>query len=192
MKQILFILLLLVSTQVKSQNKKDEICYSIQFKNTSFLDSTVIITPEYNPKGFYLVNNGVYDFVIDGKKYFQSILLKVEKDSFYISRNWESGMESEKISDTLKFSISQKIQIRMLSIKDGVGGLPFRTKIEDYVVSAVPADKYCKLKYVKIDSKGSLHLGHFYFTAYGLKEIKIVKGKPYFVEPRGEYVLRRN
>lgn len=193
MKPLLFFIILLVtSTKVKSQEIKDYTCYSIQFKKKALLDSVVNITPEYNPKGFYLVNNGVYDFVIDGKKYFQSILLKIEKDKFYIAKDWESGKEEEKIIDTLGFSIDQKIQIRMVSINNGIGGLPFRTKIEDYIVSTVLADQYCKLKHVKINSKESTYLGHFYFTAYGLKEIKMVKGKPYFVEPRGEYIMRRN
>jgi hypothetical protein len=164
----------------------------IRFQHKEYLDSTIQLTPEYHPKGFYLLTNGVYDFVIEGKKYFQSILLKVDKDKFYISPNWESTSEVEKIADTLTFSINQKIQIRMVSINDGVGGLPFKTKIQDYLVSIVSNDKYCRLKSVKIISKNQSYIGHFYFTAIGLKEIKIVKGKPYLVEERGEFVMRRN
>ena len=142
--------------------------------------------------GRLLLTNGVYDFVIDGKKYFQSILLKVDKDKFYISNNWESTSDQEKITDTLMFSINKEIQIRMISINNGVGGLPFKTKAQDYQISIVPNDKYCRLKNVKITSKNQTYIGHFYFTAIGLKEIKIVKGKPYLVEERGEYIMRRN
>jgi hypothetical protein len=47
------------------------------------------------------------------------------------------------------------------------------------------------LKDVKIKSKDQTYIGHFYFTVYGLKEIKMVKGKPYLIES-GEYIMRRN
>lgn len=192
MKRFLQILLLTFSIQTFGQDAKENDCNIIRFQHKEYLDSTIQLTPEYHPKGFYLLTNGVYDFVIEGKKYFQSILLKVDKDKFHISPNWESTSEIEKITDTLTFSINQEIQIRMVSINHGVGGLPFKTKIQDYLVSILSNDKYCRLNSVKMTSKNQSYIGHFYFTAVGLKEIKIVKGKPYLVEERGEFVMRRN
>jgi len=192
MKRLLQLLLLTLTIQAYGQNITENHCNVIQFRHKDYLDSILNITPQYHPRGFYLLTNGVYDFVIDGKKYFQSILLKVDKDKFYISNNWESTSDQEKITDTLMFSINKEIQIRMVSINNGVGGLPFKTKAQDYQISIVPNDKYCRLKNVKITSKNQTYIGHFYFTAIGLKEIKIVKGKPYLVEERGEYIMRRN
>jgi hypothetical protein len=171
---------------------RDTNCYVIKFIGKKYVDSAIQLSPEYHPNGFYLVANGVYDFVIDGKKYYQSILLGVEKDTFHIVKNWESTNNSERILDTLSFSIKQAVQIRLLSIHNGVGGIPFRTKIEDYLLSIIPTEKYCRMKYVELIGKDQTYNGHFYFTSLGLKAIKMVKGKAYFVEPKGEYILRRN
>ena len=193
MKQIMIYFLLILSAHSYGQEKSiDSNCYVIQFINKQAQETVMNITPEYQPKGFYLLRNGVYDFIIDGKKYFQSILLRVDSDGFQISKNWESTNSGEKILDSIKFSIRQNIQIRLVSINNGVGGLPFRTKTSDYNVSIIPTDKYCMLKDVKIKSKDQTYFGHFYFTYYGLKEIKMVKRKPYLVEPSGEYIMRRN
>ena len=192
MKYLFIFMTLVLSISAKGQSASDTTCYVIEFRNKNILDSAIAISPLYQPKGFYLVNNGVYDLIIDGKKYFQSILLKVEKDHFYIAQNWESEREGEQVIDTLKFSIRQKIQLRLVTINNGVGGLPFRTKMDDYVVSTLPAKEYCKLKHVKMNTRGNVYLGHFYFTAYGFKEIKMVKGKAFLVEPNGEYIIRRN
>lgn len=185
-------MLLTFSIQSFGQDVKENDCNVIQFRHKEYLDSTIQLTPEYHPRGFYLLTNGVYDFVIDEKKYFQSILLKVSKDKFYISNNWESTSEGEIINDTLAFSINREIQIRMVSINNGVGGLPSKTRAQDYCVSILSNEKYCTLKSVRIASKNQIYIGHFYFTAIGLKGIKIVKGKPYLVEERGEYIMRRN
>lgn len=193
MKQFVFFISLLLSVFSYGQDKNiDSNCYVIQFINKQAEGTSVEIGPEYNPLGFYLLNNGVYDFIIDGKKYFQSLLLKIDKEGFEISRNWESSISDDKIHDTMRFSINQNIQIRLVWINNGVGGLPSRTKLTDYKVSIVPTDKYCLLKDVKMKDKDQEYIGHFYFTAYGLKEIRMVKGKPYLVETNGEFILRRN
>ena len=193
MKQMIFYFLLILTAHSYGQDiNLDSNCYMIQFVSKQAKETDPNISPEYQTKGFYLLKNGVYDFIIDGKKYFQSILLRVDRDGFQISKNWESTSSGEKIIDSIKFSINQNIQIRLVSINNGVGGLPFRTKTSDYNVSIVPTEKYCMLKDVKIKSKDQTYIGHFYFTAYGLKEIKMVKGKPYLIEPSGEYIMRRS
>jgi hypothetical protein len=76
--------------------------------------------------------------------------LRIDKDSFQISKNWESTNSEEKILDSLKLSINQNIQIRLVSFSNGVGGLPFKTKLSDYHISIIPTEKYCMLKDVKI------------------------------------------
>jgi len=186
--KLLFVALALFTTlQVFGQNEKP--CMVIQFLHEDSLLSKPNLTTSYQPAGFYLVPNGVYDFIIDGKKYFQAILLAVDNKGFSISTNWETNGKTEIVKDTLSFLIDQKIQLRMISMDDGVGGLPVKTK--NYIVSVTFNDDYCNFGPIEISEKGNKVLGHVYFTAAGLKAIKIVDGKAYLCEKGKEYALRR-
>ena len=193
MKTIIIVLTFICSFSFYGQNKEiDKDCRIIQFVNKDSINSISKLTPIYNKRGFYLVTNGVYDFVIDGKKYFQSILLKIENDKFYISKNWQSNEQSETISDSIAISINQEIQIRTVSIDKGVGNMPTRTNLKKYNVAIIPTDKYCRFENVEILSKGKKHLGHYYFTEIGFKKLKIVNETPFLCEENGEFILRRN
>lgn len=192
MKKTISILIFLLSVSLSGQNieiGKD--CRVIQFTNKDFINSISKIDPIYNKKGFILVTNGVYDFIIDGKKYFQSILLKIEKDKFYISKNWETKENNEIISDSIAISINQEIRIRTISIDKGVGNIPSRTNPKNYIVSIVASD-HCKFQNAEIVSKGNKYFGHYYFTELGLKKLKIVDKKALLCEVNGEFLLRRN
>jgi hypothetical protein len=192
-KTIIIILTFIYSFSFYGQNKEiDKDCRIIQFVNKDSINSISKLTPIYNKRGFYLVTNGVYDFVIDGKKYFQSILLKIENDKFYISKNWQSNEQSEIISDSIAISINQEIQIRMVSIDKGVGNMPTRTNLKKYNVTIIPTDKYCRFENVEILSNGKKHLGHYYFIEIGFKKLKIVNETPFLCEENGEFILRRN
>jgi hypothetical protein len=69
MKRTLLFFHLFFSTYLYGQKENtDSTCYVIQFVDKKVQENNPNITPEYNPKGFYLVKNGVYDFVIDEKK----------------------------------------------------------------------------------------------------------------------------
>lgn len=193
MKTIIIILTFIYTFSFYGQDKEiDKDCRIIQFVNKDSISTTSKLTPIYNKRGFYLVTNGVYDFVIDGKKYFQSVLLKIENDKFYISKNWQSNEQNEIISDSIAISINQEIQIRMVSIDNGVGNMPTRTNLKKYNVTIIPTDKYCRLENVEIVSTGKKHLGHYYFTEKGLKKLKIVNETPFLCEENGEFILRRN
>ncbi|OXB04675.1 hypothetical protein [Flavobacterium pectinovorum] len=170
----------------------DKRCRIIEFINKDSINSISKLTPLYNKRGFYLLQNGVYDFVIDGKKYFQSLILKIEKDRFFITKNWQSEENNEIISDSIEVLINQEIQVRMVSIDKGVGNLPTRTNLKKYNVTIIPNENYCSLKNIEIISKEKTYLGHYYFTERGLKKIKIIKNTPYLCEENGEFILRRN
>lgn len=192
MKTIIIILTFIYTFSFYGQSKEiEKDCWIIQFVNKDSINSISKLTPIYNKRGFYLVTNGVYDFVIDGKKYFQSILLKIENDKFYISKNWQSNEQSEIISDSIAISINQEIQIRMVSIDKGVGNMPTRTNLKKYNVTIIPTDKYCRFENLEISSKGKKYLGHYYFTEIGFKKLKIVNETPFLCEENGEFILRR-
>lgn len=191
MKAILLIVTFICSFCLYGQDRNDKSCRVIQFVNKDSIKSISKLTPIYNKRGFYLVTNGVYDFVIDGKKYFQSILLKIEKDKFYISQNWESKELNEVISDSIEISINQEIQIRMVSIDSGVGNMPSRTNSKKYDVTIIPTEEYCGFENVKILSKGKKYYGHYYFTELGFKKIKLIDKTPFLCEENGEHILRR-
>jgi len=168
-------------------------CFVIQFekKNSSVPDS--LILPVYQEHGFQIIENGVYDFIIDGKKYFQALLLNINSLGFKISKNWEFFGEEQIIKDTsLSFLSTQDIKIRMVTIDQGRGGLPFTVGSKDYVVKFMPSSKYCRLKNSVITTGPEIVQGHYYFTGYGWKKIKIVSGKPYLCDETGEFQLRRN
>lgn len=166
-------------------------CYVIQFvqKNSVIPDS--LILPIYQKHGFQIVENGVYDFVIDGKKYFQALLIKIDNSGFQISQNWEFVDVNQLVKDTVNFSSSQDIKIRMVSIDKGRGGLPFTVGKKDYSITFVRSGKYCRVKNAVITTGNEIVQGHFYFTDYGWKKIKIVKRKPYLCDESGVFQLRR-
>ena len=163
-------------------------CKVIQFLHKDSISSESKLTPQYHPRGFYLVKNGVYDFVIDGKKHFQSILLDINHNTFSISTKWETKEDFEQIFDTLTFSINQSIQIRMVSIHNKVGGLPSTTKLKDYLVSIQDNSECCELSHIEIVIENNKYLGHYYFTELGFKSIKMLKGKPYLCEKKGDWL----
>jgi len=165
--------------------------YLIQFKHKSMTVLESMILPTYQEHGFYIVKNGVYDFIINGKKYFQTVVLDITEKGFYVAKDWDFVNGTHKVSDSTFINIDSDLQIRLLSINNGVGGIPTKTKKEDYDIQIKKTDKYCRFQDSKFMSKDGESIGHYYFTQYGLKNLKMKKGKPYMCEKTGDYVLRR-
>lgn len=165
--------------------------YIVQFKhrNRSGLDSMIL--PTYQEHGFYIIENGVYDFIVNGNKHFQSVVLDINNKGFHIAKDWSFENGIQKTEDPIFVSIESEIKIRLLSINNGVGGIPTRTKTEDYEVQIIESDKYCRFRDAEFMSKDGESIGHYYFTQYGLKYLKMKNGKPYLCEITGDYVLRR-
>ena len=190
MKHKLFYIMLFCTCLINAQNQKND-WKVIRFTHKDSINSQTKITPLYNKRGFDLVVNGVYDFIIDGKKHFQSIILKIEEDKFYISENWESSEDKAIISDSIKVDINQNIQIRLLSMKDGVGELPIRTHLDDYKVTIVPSEKYTTMQNTDVIFKDKKKWAYYYFTKIGFKKLIIVDNTPYFCEDNRQIILRR-
>jgi len=165
--------------------------YIIQFKHRNMTIFESMILPTYQEHGFYIVKNGVYDFVVNGKKYFQAVVLDINENGFYIAKDWYFDNSIQKIANSTFININSDIQIRLLSINKGVGGIPTKTKKEDYDIQIIKSNKYCQFRDAEFISKDGESIGHYYFTQYGLKYLKMKKGKPYLCEKTGDYVLRR-
>jgi len=166
-------------------------CYNIRFVHRDSILVDSMILPIYQKRGFILVKNGVYDYVIDGKKYFQSLLLNIDNNGFWITTNWEFNQENQIINDSLYFNINQDLSIRCLTIDKGVGGLPFKVENKKYDIEIIKENKYCRIKNAVIPTGKEIAMGHFYFTGYGWKMLKMTNGKPFLCEDTGEYLLRR-
>jgi hypothetical protein len=166
-------------------------CYKIQFvhKDSVFVDSLII--PVYQTRGFQIIENGVYDLIIDGDKYFQSLVLSIDSSGFWISKNWDFKGYNQVIKDSVFFSTDHELEVRIVSIDKGVGGLPFSVGNKKYNIKIIQSKEYCRSKNAFIKIGKEITLGHYYFTAYGWKIIRMKKGKPYLRETSGEYLLRR-
>lgn len=165
--------------------------YVIEFKHKNMTVLESMILPTYQEHGFYIVTNGVYDFIVNGEKYFQTLVLDITEKGFFTTKDWDFVNGTLKISDSIFINIDSDLQIRLLSIYNGVGGIPTKTKKEDYAIQIKKTDKYCRFHDAKFMSKDGESIGHYYFTQYGLKNLKMKKGKPYMCEETGDYVLRR-
>lgn len=190
MQHKIYYIIIFFACLINAQNKKND-WKIIRFTHKDSINSQTKITPQYSKRGFDLVTNGVYDFIIDGKKHFQSILLKIEEDKFYISENWESLEDNVKILDSLKVQINQKIQIRLISMKDGIGELPSRTQLDDYNVTILPSENYSIMKNTDVIFNDKKKKAYYYFTKIGLKKLIIVDNTPYFCEDNRQIILRR-
>lgn len=188
---ILLLIILTISKislgQIDLDNNSN--CNKIQFilKNTSPPDS--LILPIFQRHGFQIIENDVYDFVINGKKFFQSFLINIDSSAFSISQCWYFDNGVIKIPDTIHFYSTDKIEIRLLTIDNGVGGMPFKVG-KYYNVCFLRSEKYCRMQYAYIDNN-EMFDGLYYFTGYGWKKIKMKKGKPFLCETTGQYQLRR-
>lgn len=187
----LLILTLLMNIMISFGQVGKSTCKVIQFSHKDSLSRESKINPIYHPRGFFIVKNGVYDFVINGKKYYQALVTNIDSNAIYISQNWEFNGYSETIKDILSFPINQDLKVRLISTDKGIGNLPFKVDNTNYKISVIETDKFCKLKNTVITTGKEIVQGHYYFTAYGLKNIKIVKGTPYLCDDTGEYILRR-
>ena len=194
MKKLLLVILIIgfnYSVTAQKNSNKIEECKTLQFILKDSVSQAGKLQPHYNKLGFYLIQNVVYDFIIDDKKYFQSIFFGIANNNILISQNWETNGKSEIIKDTLYFGINSKIEIRMVAIHNGTGGLIKKTKAKKYTVSERWNDKDCLADKVRIVSDDKLFLGRYYFTQYGFRKLKMVDGKPFICEETGEYLLRR-
>jgi hypothetical protein len=186
LKSLLTLFFLFWGFFIIAQNDKsiEKSCLVIQYISKD-ADSSALadkISTNYHPQGFILSENCVYDFIIDDNTYLYSILHKIENDKFSIIRDWDCEINSNTKPDTLQFSINQKIDLRVLIIENGIGGLPKKIKSKKYKTSIIQSQKYCEIENTEVFKKDITYKGHFYFTGYGLKKIIIVDGRPYLYE----------
>ncbi|MFC2089876.1 hypothetical protein ACFLT1_03800 [Bacteroidota bacterium] len=185
---ITLIMFLSRSAMIQGQVKELPKCLSIVVATRDSVVDEELLLPQYQDFGFRLIRNGVYDFIIDGKKYLQALLVNIYTDGFCISENWSFTGKEGLVSDTLFVSLTQDIAIRLALIDNGVSGVPTKIKNKQYSFRIVASEQHCGIKNAEI---GNSEFGHFYFTKYGWKKVAIVNGNPYLFENNTKYLLRR-
>ncbi len=184
------IVLLLVAVPAFTQDQEQELpkCHSIIVVTKDSAVDESLLTPLYEPYGFRIMRNGIYDFVIDRKKYFQVLLVDIQEDGFSISEDWYFEGDLEVIPDTVFVSLDRDIDIRLEQIDNGIQGIPTLIRNKKFTISIVLSDQYCGIKDSRIEDQGP---GHYYFTKFGWKKVTIVNGNPYLFENNTRYLLRR-
>jgi len=165
-------------------------CYKIKFIKKGIDVPDSLILPVYQKHGFEIVENAVYDLIVDGKKKFQSLIFNIDSNIISISQNWYFIDGESMIPDTTLIHKDQKLKIRLLWIDQGVGGIPSKVGSKDYNINYVKDNKYCKMEYAKVDDS-DLPNAFYYFTGYPLKKIVMKNGKPFFVDKTTYMKVRR-
>lgn len=189
---IISVFILLFTTLVYSQEVHTlPKCYSIAVVTKDSVVDQSMILPAYQNFGFLLIRNGIYDFIIDRKRYLQAVLISIDENGFFISTNWKFDGDNEVKADSLYISIDQDIRLRLASIDNGVIGMPIKISRKNYSIQIVDSGDICGIQNIKVKSGVSTIYGHYYFTAYGWKKVILKNGNPYICENNEVYLLRR-
>jgi hypothetical protein len=145
MKKIaLIITCIFLTLSIFGQNNNST-CYALRVANKKYLSDTSLLQPKLYLEGFYVLTNGVYDFVINGKLYDHQRVLKITKDSIITTYAFDT-------IPSLEFTTRDKICIMLFQCYDGRCGFPNYTKVNDrkYQFEIIQVDTYCSLKAIEI------------------------------------------
>lgn len=156
-------------------------CYALQITNKAKNIDSTILTPFFNKAGLFIIKNGVYNFIINRKKFLNFRVNQITKDSVYISYAFDS-------TKVIAFSPSQEIILKFYSLNDGRVGWPHEiisSKI--YLFKIVRETKYCSLKSEKIcldsECKNEVISYYQYMTSgYGWKPLYVDNGYGYMLD----------
>lgn len=176
------ICILWINIGICQETDDEETCYALVILK-KFTDYEKL-SPNYHREGFYLLENGTYDFIINRKKYSFSKIIGISKNSFQLeSSSYENGQLSY---DTATINLDVDIiTIRPSSLHNGVYGLGMTMKPNKYTLKIVKQSKYCRIPDVKVcDDKdcNQFTLGHRYFTQFGWKPIYEEDGKLFLLD----------
>lgn len=167
---------LLLSTLTFSQTGN---CWCIKVKKKNIPDSNSL-TPYFHPNGIYLVENGIYNFKINGKEYFMHRINDIKKDSLTIV----FGADKE---PKFTFSVAKIEKLTFYSLDNGRVGFPHNHfKPSKFDFETVQTEKICKVEKAKvfIDRDRLEYIeGYQYMTAgYGWKPVYKENGKTHLLD----------
>jgi hypothetical protein len=170
--------------------KEDSYWYALRVTRKKSIKDTTLLTPEYHPNGFFVLQNGVYDFRVMGHKYFFYRVLSITPDSINICPAFDN-------SKRIALNLNRDIAIRILTLDDGLAGMPILIRKSEYYFDIVSQKQYCQVHESKIcvDSSCSRSVsGYQYFTAgYGCwKALYKEGGKTYIIDNPNPFALANN
>jgi hypothetical protein len=176
------------TSNTTDQNKKydfgcstDSFCYVLQVLSKTKIVDTSKITPFYSSDGLYLLQNGVYNFIVSGKKYFYYRIHNITSDSIYISYAFDT-------TTIIAFSPKQIINIKFYSLNDGLVGWPHENLSRDYYsFIIVKQNKFCSIKKEKICidndcNKFVISNSQYMTSGFGWKPMYINEGNGYLLD----------
>jgi len=165
------IILLLAFSDVSAQTEN---CLSILVKKKGYTDIKTL-TEFYNPNGLYLLQDGIYNFKINGKKYEMYRIVNISKDSLTIV----FGTEDQPLKT---FPITLLEKLTFYSLDNGRVGFPHNsTSSDNYEFVPIQNPPACRIEKVKIykdKTKTDFIEGYNYLTdGYGWKPVYKENGK---------------
>ncbi len=138
------------------------------------------LSPYFHPNGIYLVENGIYNFKINGKKYHMHRIINVREDSLTIV----FGADQE---PKFSFPINAIEKLTFYSLDNGRVGFPHNIlKPNKFKFETVKSENICRVEKAKIyldrDKKEYIE-GYQYMTAgFGWKPVYKENGKTYLLD----------
>ena len=115
-------------------------CFALRIAKKKYLQDTSLLQPKLQLQGFYILQNGVYYFVVANKTYNYQRVFEIYKDSIYVGYAFDTV-------PTLIFSIIDDFSIRLFTCYDGRCGFPnyITIKRNKYIFEIIEPDNYCLL-----------------------------------------------
>jgi len=163
----ILVIILGLSLSIQSFSQKEN-CWSLKIEKKDIVD-TVSLSQYFNTDGLYLVVNGIYNFKINGTKYFMHRIIDIRKDSLTIVFGADNGPE-------FTFPVNAIEKLTFYSLDNGrVGFPPNILKPNKFDFETVQTENICEIEKAKIyinrDSNEFIE-GYQYMTAgYGWKPV---------------------
>lgn len=136
-KPTLLIIFLFIILNLSSQTDSSN-CFYLRVLNKKYQSDSLLLQPQHYLQGFCVLTNGVYDFVINDKKFLYHRIVKITSDTIYACYVFDT-------KPTLMFTTKQDIAIYLSQRRDGKIGISRYTKIKqkDYDFKILPSKKTC-------------------------------------------------
>ena len=176
MKRILIaIFALIISGSLYAQ---EDSCLVVRILSEELSDTSGL-TEFYNPRGMYLLQNGIYNFKVNGKSYNHHRIVSINGDSIQIA--W--AMDTEPL---IKFHVNEIDKLVFPSLDNGVSGFPHPTLTRKKYNFQVVSHKPYKLTLAKIceddDCQKYFEAYLFMTSGYGWKPIYKQNGETYMLD----------
>jgi len=174
----LLVLFLGISLSIQTFSQTEN-CWSIKVEKKDISD-TNLLSEYFNAKGLYLVENGIYNFKINGTKYFMHRIVSIKMDSLTIV--FGADLEPE-----FTFPVNAIEKLTFYSLDNGRVGFPHNIlKPNKFDFETVQTENICAIKKAKIyiDRERKEYIeGYQYMTAgYGWKPVYKENGKTHLLD----------